>query len=229
LQKCLYTCRNNELISDMIMNFAYVEVRNIKKYTFSCTYCIVSFQIFEDDSLSKLICLSCIEKLIATYDFKDLIVNSDTQLRLQNDMFEKPDDEMQGSCSVSQPDEESNFEFQCQPATFIKCEEKENDSGVNKKEDDVLNQKNVDVINDKSKKLKGRSKMFKCDQCQKTFKNRYSLISHKAIHTGSFPHSCDVCNKGFPTNWAMNVHRRVHFEERPFQCENCDKSFKYGN
>jgi hypothetical protein len=202
--------RNNELISDMIMNFAYVE-------------------IFEDDSLSKLICLSCIEKLIATYDFKDLIVNSDTQLRLQNDMFEKPDDEMQESCSVSQPDEESNFEFQCQPATFIKCEEKENDNGVNKKEEDVLNQKNVDVINDKSKKLKGRSKMFKCDQCQKTFKNRYSLISHKAIHTGSFPHSCDVCNKGFPTNWAMNVHRRVHFEERPFQCENCDKSFKYGN
>ncbi|KAJ3635126.1 hypothetical protein MTP99_008058 [Tenebrio molitor] len=72
----------------MIMNFAYVE-------------------IFENDSLSKLICLSCIEKLIATYDFKDLIVNSDTQLRLQNDMFEKPDDEMQESCSVSQPDEES--------------------------------------------------------------------------------------------------------------------------
>lgn len=37
-------CRNNELISDMIMNFAYVEVRNIKKYTFSCTIVLSRFR-----------------------------------------------------------------------------------------------------------------------------------------------------------------------------------------
>ncbi|RZB40149.1 zf-AD domain containing protein, partial [Asbolus verrucosus] len=183
----------------MIMNFAYVEV-------------------FENDGLSKIICLACLDRLNNIYDFKDLIIKSDTQLRNQQD------DDEENIYNFTTQDEESNLEFPCQPTTFVKCEGKENnDHNSNQEEhnDQLQNQEDVDCSTDhreqnnllhektnKNQRIKKRNKMFRCDHCQKTFKNRYSLISHEATHTGSFPHSCDICNKGFATNWAMNVHRR---------------------
>ncbi|XP_044270598.1 zinc finger protein 2-like isoform X2 [Tribolium madens] len=193
--------RKKELISDLIMNFAYVEV-------------------FEDDDLPKTICLICLKHLRNIYDFKDLIIKSDTHLRATQDISSGSEYSEESSMEDSlkyQPIVQINFEDA--PVTF------ESDGEKNKEENvgclDNL-EENFLLKNEESK----RRKEYKCDQCDHSYKNRYSLILHKTTHTGKFPHNCDICNKGFPTNWAMNVHRRIHFEDRPFKCENCDKSFK---
>jgi hypothetical protein len=200
------------------------------------------FQVFEDDELPKSICPICLKYLNDIYDFKDLIVKSDLHLRSQQVKTVDSDEDSENMNDLYNADtslDEDNLKYhqpivqiKCEgrPGYFISCQEENKDLDIHlQKQNEYFEELQVNLINDNNsneKETKRKSKTYKCDQCQNSFKNRYNLILHKTTHTGEFPHSCDICNKGFATNWAMNVHRRIHFEERPFKCENCDKSFK---
>ena len=73
---------------------------------------------------------------------------------------------------------------------------------------------------DKSHKYK-----YKCEFCDKYFKQLRSLKNHVRSHTGEKPHVCDVCGKSFTTSSGMANHRKTHSGEKPYKCEICDMCF----
>ena len=71
---------------------------------------------------------------------------------------------------------------------------------------------------------------FKCEQCEKTFTTKNSLLVHtKSVHEG-VRHNCEQCDKIYKSrevlNWhVQTVHNNMVFT---FKCktENCDKIYK---
>ena len=71
-------------------------------------------------------------------------------------------------------------------------------------------------------------KLFNCDECGKSFVQRFYIKIHKrTVHSGERPHSCDKCEKSFSTSSNLESHTIfIHSEVRPFPCNQCEKSFK---
>jgi len=72
---------------------------------------------------------------------------------------------------------------------------------------------------------------FKCDQCQKTFRDRNGLNQHLAkghLPVGHF--ECDQCQKTFKDQNGLNQHlAKAHLPEGQFECDKCQKTFKDQN
>uniref|UniRef100_UPI00358E79C4 oocyte zinc finger protein XlCOF6.1-like n=2 Tax=Myxine glutinosa TaxID=7769 RepID=UPI00358E79C4 len=66
---------------------------------------------------------------------------------------------------------------------------------------------------------------FQCDVCVKAFVHKSSLVTHIRCHTGERPHTCAECGKAFHQKSGLVTHRKLHSSERPFQCADCGKSF----
>ncbi|KAK2820992.1 hypothetical protein Q5P01_023951 [Channa striata] len=60
---------------------------------------------------------------------------------------------------------------------------------------------------------------FRCDECDKAFKYKSTLDSHKQTHN---PLYCEVCMKLVRDSEALAMHKESH---TPFQCNQCDESF----
>lgn len=72
-----------------------------------------------------------------------------------------------------------------------------------------------------------KRKCYRCDQCEKTFKNPSKLKLHLVVHSNDRPFKCDQCDKGFKTPHKLRRHiTTVHTNERPFQCSQCGDYFK---
>lgn len=69
------------------------------------------------------------------------------------------------------------------------------------------------------------SKPYECQQCGKTFIQRYSYICHARIHSGETPFVCQDCGRGFTRKNYLTVHSRIHRGEKPFSCQQCGKGF----
>jgi hypothetical protein len=69
------------------------------------------------------------------------------------------------------------------------------------------------------------NKIFKCNDCGKTFNAHYNLTRHMPIHTGVRPFICKVCGKGFRQASTLCRHKIIHTEEKPHKCSVCLKSF----
>jgi len=67
--------------------------------------------------------------------------------------------------------------------------------------------------------------VFKCEQCDKVFKQSSSLKTHKRSHSGIKPFVCSICNKNFSASFALRRHERIHTGEKAFKCEFCGKNF----
>ena len=71
-----------------------------------------------------------------------------------------------------------------------------------------------------------KEKNFKCDQCDLSFKNQYSVRSHKKkVHVGARDYKCEYCPKAFKGPGALKRHVDIHVENYQAQCEICDKKF----
>ncbi|XP_037320203.1 zinc finger protein 665-like [Pungitius pungitius] len=60
---------------------------------------------------------------------------------------------------------------------------------------------------------------FRCDECDKAFKYKSTLESHKQTHN---PLYCEVCMKLVRDPEALAMHKESH---TPFQCNRCDENF----
>lgn len=69
------------------------------------------------------------------------------------------------------------------------------------------------------------NKVFKCNECGKSFNAHYNLTRHMPIHTGVRPFVCKVCGKGFRQASTLCRHKIIHTEEKPHKCNVCSKSF----
>lgn len=69
-------------------------------------------------------------------------------------------------------------------------------------------------------------KLYQCDICFKTFKDKSKLRTHREIHTDERNVICPECGKAFKTMNCLRNHKRLHVPERTyFACSDCDKKY----
>ncbi|XP_063608761.1 zinc finger protein 91-like isoform X1 [Penaeus indicus] len=70
---------------------------------------------------------------------------------------------------------------------------------------------------------------FRCEECNKSFKCRSNLWSHRLTHTSQEDRrfTCPECPQRFNTRSKLNVHLQGHTGEKKFQCGECQKGFIY--
>ncbi|GLV40554.1 uncharacterized protein CBL_04356 [Carabus blaptoides fortunei] len=63
---------------------------------------------------------------------------------------------------------------------------------------------------------------FKCDICDREFKQNHSLANHKRSHDKAL---CSVCGLSFRSNSLLLEHQNKHFKSQTYTCEECGKEF----
>ena len=53
-------------------------------------------------------------------------------------------------------------------------------------------------------------KMFRCNECSKTFTSKKGLNGHIQHHTGKYSYFCGLCRKGFPQACDYKRHMKRH-------------------
>jgi hypothetical protein len=190
--------KNNELISDMIMSFVPIELS-------------------PDDDLPQMICNVCVQKLDGVVEFRSLILNSDTELKIKSQKII-----VRLKTALSAAIKQSQKIVQKSDDIKLEIDEVKLEIGdTTREQNGEGNARHNGYMQQSNKKL------YKCKECAKTFKYKSKYIVHNRTHTGEMPFHCDICNKGFPMKYLVGYHRRVHFDERPFKCAECTKAFKY--
>lgn len=86
--------------------------------------------------------------------------------------------------------------------------------------------KNVDDDGDEFPKGKKPLRRLACNQCDRVFNHRNSLVYHLRSHSGERPHQCEECGKSFFATSALKVHMRLHSGDKPYKCEFCGRNFR---
>lgn len=70
---------------------------------------------------------------------------------------------------------------------------------------------------------------FKCDQCEKRFKEARHLATHMNSHLPKeqkFTHECQYCDKKYSSIFSLRHHiKHVHVKSPAFRCQFCGKEF----
>lgn len=125
-------------------------------------------------------------------------------------------DDTSGICEVAEEPKNLLFEI-------IVDDAKEN---ISQKEQETISPKEVDLKSLEVYSKDKNQKFYQCDICNKVFKDKSKLKSHREIHTDQRNVVCPDCGKRFKTTNCLRNHKRLHLAERPyFNCDQCEKRY----
>ena len=71
-----------------------------------------------------------------------------------------------------------------------------------------------------------RSEGFKCDDCGKSYTEKFRLANHIEVEHRGKRWICDTCGKSYKSSEALNVHMKVrHTNTAKYKCSICQKTF----
>ncbi|XP_063437331.1 zinc finger protein 808-like isoform X2 [Mytilus trossulus] len=71
--------------------------------------------------------------------------------------------------------------------------------------------------------------LYRCDLCEKQFKDLSFLERHLRLHLDGKLHNCNICHKVFNYKGLLKRHMVVHTKEKPWECNQCNKKFTQSN
>lgn len=78
---------------------------------------------------------------------------------------------------------------------------------------------------DRDFKLFSDEKKFKCTECDRSFRQKAHLTTHKLTHTGEKNITCQYCNQKFARQSDFKQHEYRHTRALIYKCEQCGKEF----
>ena len=75
--------------------------------------------------------------------------------------------------------------------------------------------------------LEEKNKIYKCEICDKEFKNINGLRKHfNIVHNFVKEHQCNICQKVFMIHSQLTSHVKIgHENKKHHKCDSCLKSF----
>ena len=70
-------------------------------------------------------------------------------------------------------------------------------------------------------------RIYQCDKCEKSFYCVSNLNKHKLIHTRQKPYTCNICGKAYFYQHFLKKHRFLHSGEKPYVCRHCGRRFRW--
>ncbi|XP_067007151.2 zinc finger protein 813 isoform X2 [Anabrus simplex] len=69
---------------------------------------------------------------------------------------------------------------------------------------------------------------FKCQTCQRPFRDAQALHNHQQLHTGIKPHVCDLCGRTYNRHANMLKHRKLHKPPNQWEhkCNQCEATYE---
>ncbi|XP_043679356.1 zinc finger protein 761-like isoform X1 [Vespula pensylvanica] len=77
--------------------------------------------------------------------------------------------------------------------------------------------------------IPGTPEKYKCNACNKIFRNKKGKCYHDACVTGIKPYQCTFCDRSFVKRSHFEYHERVHSGYKPYKCDICEKAFPQRN
>ncbi|XP_025837539.1 zinc finger protein 260-like [Agrilus planipennis] len=185
----------------------------------------LKFAIPEVKWTKGYICDFCLNSLNQTYIFKELCIKTNQSLlQKKYQVLIKSEESNSNDHPVdlgeqSHDDDEDDNDG---------CDNYDNDSNINSPSCiDEESQENDD------KKISQvpltYPSEYSCEFCNRTYKERSSLFSHKKkIHKPDRPFNCVFCSKLFKHLGELKRHEKIHLNERSYMCEICNKSYNTG-